>query len=80
MFLAAGLAYNLREFDITRTTSASPAHRAASASNATSHPVLVPREDAGQPANARQCRQARRGTASLGANPVTAGVPSVAAA
>ena len=49
MFLAAGLAYNLREFDITRTTSASPAHRAASASNATSHPVLAPWEGAGQP-------------------------------
>ena len=44
MFLAAGLAYNLREFDITRTTSASPAHRAAFAGKATSHPVLVPRE------------------------------------
>jgi hypothetical protein len=80
MFLACAPAYNRCEFDITRTTSASPAHRHAFASNATSHPVLVPREGTGQPARARQCPQARRGTACLGANRVTAGVPSVAVA
>ena len=34
---------------MTRTTNASPAHLAAFASKATSHPVLIPREVAGHP-------------------------------